>query len=112
MVKHKIENLITKENCEKLAKLYNTKWGFCQKHYTYYQIAKEKNWLKDMCKHMKNKKEKDYWTYNNCKEKAKECVGRKDFSKKFSYAYKVSLKNKWLDDFFTKRKKRTISSLL
>lgn len=44
-----------------------------------------------------------YWNdYDTCMNASKKCNSRTMFDKKYSRAYYLSLKNKWLDDFFPK----------
>lgn len=43
---------------------------------------------------------KGKWTYDTCKEDAKKYHSRSEFKKCSSRAYKTTLKNKWLDEFF------------
>ena len=46
------------------------------------------------------------WTYEACKEAAKKCTSKEDFKKRYSRAHNVSIKNKWLDEFFPFNMKR------
>ncbi len=43
------------------------------------------------------------WTYDVCKELARQSKGRQDFRKKSSGAYNAAWENGWLDDFFPKK---------
>lgn len=42
---------------------------------------------------------KVYWNKEKCEAVSKLCNGRSDFQKKYPRAYKVSHKNKWIDEF-------------
>ena len=41
------------------------------------------------------------WTYDTCMLAASKCVSKIDFKTKFSTAYRVSVQNKWINEFFT-----------
>lgn len=41
------------------------------------------------------------WNYDSCKDAASKCVSKIDFKTKFSTAYRVSVQNKWINEFFT-----------
>lgn len=45
---------------------------------------------------------KNHWTYKTCMEESKKYMSRGEFCKGNGSAYKVALKNGWLDDFFPK----------
>lgn len=40
------------------------------------------------------------WTYEHCKEVAKNCINKPDYRKKYPTAYRVATVNHWLNDFF------------
>ena len=40
------------------------------------------------------------WDYDACKKAASECDNKRDFREKYPTAARVSIQNKWLDDFF------------
>lgn len=46
------------------------------------------------------RKPRNYWNYNTCKEAALNCKSRGEFWEKYSCAATLSSKNGWLDDFF------------
>ena len=48
------------------------------------------------------KKKNGYWTFKTCMEESKKYKSRSEFQKGSSGAYKVALRNGWLDDFFPK----------
>lgn len=77
-----------------------------------YKNAKANNWFKDYTWFTKTedlfkRKHPDRvkWTYEACKNAALNCNGRGEFAKRFGYAYNLSWKSGWLDDFFPKTKK-------
>ena len=40
------------------------------------------------------------WTYDTCRDAASHCISKIDFKTRFSTAYRVSVQNKWINDFF------------
>ena len=50
----------------------------------------------------KKHKPSGYWTYERCKEVAKNCKRRTDFNRLNGSAYETARRNGWLDDFFPK----------
>ena len=53
-----------------------------------------------------NRKPRNYWNYNTCKEAALSCKNRGEFWNSFNTAAILSSKNKWLDDFFPPNSKK------
>lgn len=47
------------------------------------------------------------WTYEHCKEVAKNCINKPDYRKKYPTAHRVATVNHWIDDFFDNVKKPT-----
>ena len=47
-------------------------------------------------------RKRNYWNYETCKDAAKECKTRTEFAKKYDTAYRLSLKNKWIEEFYGK----------
>lgn len=93
----------TKENCKKVALQCKTRKEFSIKFSSAYISSRKNGWLNEICGHMKRiRKPQGHWNYNNCKNVASNCKTRFDFSRKYSGAYFVSNKNKWLDDFYQK----------
>ena len=41
------------------------------------------------------------WNYDSCKEASSKCVSKIDFKTRFPTAYRVSVQNKWINEFFT-----------
>lgn len=89
-----------KQNCAKEALKYDRRKKFDKGSPFAYKAACRNGWLDEICSHMTHGHVK--WAYDSCKTAASTCVGRADFSVKFSAAYKVSNKNGWLDEFFPK----------
>ena len=94
-----------KKTCYEAAKKCQTKFEFQKKYGTAYQKSLKNGWLKDYTWFIEIRKQKGFWDYNTCKDKASLCNSRSEFQKKYPYAYKKSLKNGWLDDFFNGTKK-------
>ena len=44
------------------------------------------------------------YSFEYCKNLAKECVSRTEFSKKHNFAYKISCKNGWIEKFLPSKK--------
>ena len=47
----------------------------------------------------KEKKPNGYWNYEHCKEEALKYSSRREFQKNCQFAYQISCKNKWIDDW-------------
>ena len=93
----------TYERCKEVAMKCNTYTELSRKHPRVYTLIKQNNW-NELEKHIPKRVQKIpyYWTYDKCKLVAKECTGRWDLKKKYKGAYELSLKNKWLDEFYPK----------
>ena len=89
----------TKEKCREAALKCKYRNEFRKKHSGAYSACRTNNWLDEVCSHMDQKvKPTGYWTKDRCREAALECKSRSDFEKKYSGAYRVCYKNKWLDE--------------
>lgn len=89
----------TKEKCKEVALKYNSRKYFKLGAQGAYLFCKRNNYLDELTPHMSRLvKPKGYWTKEKCKEVAKLCNSRSEFSKKFSTAYKISTNNNWLDE--------------
>lgn len=100
--KIKAPNYWTYDMCYNEAKKYKLKEEFKKKsHGAYIKSYKEK-WIKDFDWFISGHIKEPKWTYEKCKEITINIDSKYDFSKKFNYAYRVCLKNKWIDDFFDK----------
>ncbi len=92
-------------NCKNEALKYSTRFEFCKKSKSAYTSALNNNWLDDICNHMGEKLiKRDFWSYEECKKESLKYKTRGEFSIKSSYAYKISRKNKWLEEFIPKIK--------
>ena len=93
----------TKERCAEAAKKCTKRFEFTQKYAQAHNVIKKNGWF-ELIDHMEygygHFKKK--WTYETCKEEAAKYITRTDFSDNNGSAYSVSLKNKWLDEFFPK----------
>lgn len=89
----------TKEKCKEVALKYESRKDFKLGSQGAYAFCKRNNCLDELTSHMISLvKPKGYWTKERCREVAKLCKRRSEFSKKFSTAYKISTNNNWLDD--------------
>lgn len=89
----------TEENCIKEAKNYKTIKEFRTKSITAYSVACKNNWIKDYTWLERECVSNGYWTYKTCYEEAKKYESKKEFMKKSRGAYKVAIKNKWINDY-------------
>ena len=91
----------TKEKCKEVAKTCKTKKEFEQNFCSAYQSARKNKWLGEICNHMNSsKKLNGYWNNKeNCFIESKKYKSRLEFQKS-RMAYKYSVKNKWIDEFF------------
>ena len=92
------------ETCFQEALKYKNKKEFEQNCETAAKKAYKNGWMKDYVWFKNPKRGKNYWTYEVCKEIAKLCKTRTEFARKYDTAYKKSLKNKWIDEFYGKTK--------
>lgn len=90
----------TKEKCLEEALKYNNRTLFQKSSYAYLASYRN-NWLDDVCSHMiDGKRKNNFWNYDSCKQHAKLCKNRYDFSKKYSGGYNLSKVKGWLNEFF------------
>ena len=88
-----------KERCQEESLKYTTRNDFRKKYPSAYNASLKKNWLNDICGHMKElKKPKEYWTKERCQEESLKYKSRSDFNKKSLSAYCKSWDNNWLDE--------------
>jgi hypothetical protein len=90
----------TKDKCHEVALKYCRRVDFAKNETSAYISARKNKWLDDICNHMQEKKKRNYWNYDTCKNASKLCTTRFEFSRKFSRVYTVSLENNWLDKFY------------
>ncbi len=88
----------TKEECIKVAKLYNRRIDFhnSTKHYTAYSAATKNGWTQEVCKHMPLLK--NYWNKKNCLAEARKYKRRSDFMRKSGGAYNYAKLHGFLED--------------
>ena len=89
-----------KNNCEMESMKYNSRTEFKEESSGAYYSSIRNNWLNDICNHMVEKrKSKNYWTKQTCKIAFDETKTKIEFKKKYLTAYRLSIKNNWIDDF-------------
>jgi hypothetical protein len=88
-----------KENCQKEALKYNTKFEFLKNNKYVYNFSYKRGWLDDICSHMIIKyKPNGYWTKEKCGEEALKYSNRTDFQKNSASAYIIARNNIWIDE--------------
>lgn len=96
----------TKEKCRKESLKYKKIHKFRIGSGSAYVASYRNKWLDEFFPNKRIRKPANHWKdYNNCKEMARSCKNRWEFSKKCLAAYTTSSKNKWLDEFFPKKEK-------
>ena len=89
----------TYESCKEEALKYLTKKEFNKHSPSAYVISTKNKWIKEICIHMNPlSHEKNYWSYEMCKNAAFECKTRIEFKKKYAYAYRLAIKNGWINE--------------
>lgn len=93
------------DTCYNEALKYKTRWDFGKGNHSVYQVASQNKWLDDYYWFEKPKPKiaPRKWTYEACKNAAKQCTTRSEFVKKYKGAYEVSRKNGWLDEFIIEK---------
>ena len=87
--------------CLEISSKYDKMSIFKKEKYKIYKMCDENNWLVDICSHMTcDIKEKIIYNYDKCKELSLLCKNRRMFKNIYSTAYRKSIKNDWLNDFF------------
>lgn len=75
----------------------------CKEHGEFWITPKRHLYQKEGCPicdgRKTDKKENGYWNYSRCLEIAKTAVSRSDYKNKCATAYRVSIKNGWIDDY-------------
>jgi hypothetical protein len=102
----------TKEKCKEYALKCKTKIEFIKKFPSAYGSARKNKWLNDICGHMLSlRKPNGYWTKEKCYEESLKYKCKSKFQKS-QHAYKKSIKNKWIDEFYpTKYTKENCSKI-
>ena len=89
----------TKEKCAKEALKYNSINEYQKHSKASYLASYRHNWMGDVCKHMTRPiNNNKIWFKENCKIEAQKYLSKSDFSIKSRGAYKVALKNGWLNE--------------
>jgi predicted GIY-YIG superfamily endonuclease len=90
--------VVSKEACQIEALKYNTKKDFLKKSKCLYRKSYKNGWLDDICSHMTpQRKPKNYWTKEKCKEELYKFNSFKELKTKNETVYNIILKNKWFD---------------
>lgn len=103
----------TKEEVHQSALKYKTKEEWKEKDPKPAYAAYDKGWMDEVTTHMEGNKPKGYWTKKNCREEAKKYKTKGEFFNNSGTAYSISLKKKWLNEFYPNqtRRKRTDPSI-
>jgi hypothetical protein len=97
----KTYNDYTYNECKIEALKYRIRNDFRLGSNKYYKKALKSLWLEDICKHMIIcSKPKNYWTFERGFEYCKSCKNKFDLKKKNISLYTISVKKKWLNQFF------------
>lgn len=95
----------TYKKCKNEALKYNNRKEFATNSKNAYEFSRKNKYLNRICKHMKpkkiilNSKKYGYWKdKEKCREAALKFDNITTFRKKYSAAYKMSIKYGWLDD--------------
>ena len=89
----------TYEQCEIRAKLCKTSKELKDLHPLVYSLSTQNGWMKEYYWLQNTQRSRGYWNKEHCFEAARECKTLKEFRTRFSGAYGVSSKNKWIKDF-------------
>ena len=101
----------TYERCQEEALKYNTTSDFHKRSRNAYDAAWRKNFLHDICKHMKEtRKGNNYWNKERCASEAIKYSNRKSFKLGSPSAYISARLNNWLDEICKHMK--TIGNLI
>ena len=87
------------ENCYNAAKECSTKMEFKSKYPNAYRNSMNNNWFENFEWLGERCKPNGYWNKETCYKAAIECKTRREFSEKYSKAYKMSKKNGWIDEY-------------
>ena len=96
-----------KQTCYQEAKKYNSRSEFFKGCCSAYMRARKEGWLDNYTWFEEKKQPNGYWSKKTCYQEAKKYNSRTEFSKGCKGAYKVALKNGWLDNYtwFEEKKK-------
>jgi len=90
----------TKERCGEEVLKYRSKKELYNKKPGVYMSMFKNGWLDELCPHMKTKMQNGYWTIERCRDEANKFETRGDFQKNSGSAYRASLNNGWINNFF------------
>ncbi len=94
-----------KERCHEMSLKCTSRKEYSIKFSSAYISSRKNGWLNEVCSHMvMSMKTRNYWNYDTCKEVGITFTKRFEFSRKYSAAYEISRKNKWLDEFIPLKK--------
>ena len=88
----------TKEKCKEKSLECLSRNDFEKKYKSAYTACIRNNWLNDVCSHLRGYKTRNFWTKEECQKDALKYHTKKEFRKNNSWAYRISLKNNWIDD--------------
>lgn len=89
----------SRTRCAVEAQKYETRLQFQKNSEAAYSSARRNGWLSEICSHMVElKKAKGYWTKGKCHDVAKTYDTRTNFNVGCNGAYKVALREGWLDE--------------
>lgn len=102
----------TYEACYNEARKYKTRWDFGKGNHHAYQTASQNKWLDDYYWFEKPipKVSPRKWTYEACRDAARNCSTRSEFVKRYKGAYEASRKNGWIDKFIPVKRLNQFSS--
>ncbi len=87
------------KTCEQEAQKYKSRSEFKKGCKSVYNAARKNGWLSNYTWFIEKKKPSGYWTEKTCEQEAQKYKSRREFEKGCSGAYKVALKNGWLDNY-------------
>jgi hypothetical protein len=93
-----MRNYWTKELAFEKALEFNNKKDFKQKNGGAFEFLRKGGFIGEACEHMNNINHVVKWTYDKCKEDAKNYQTKIEYREKNYWGYLVSKKNGWLDD--------------
>lgn len=87
------------KNCHMHALKYSNRSDFKYNCSGGYGVARENNWLSEICSHMTEKqKPNGYWTLENCKIEALKYKFRSEFRKKSNHVYNISRNSGFMNE--------------
>jgi len=101
----KFKRYWTYNKCKEESLKYTKESDFRKNSKSAYYASRRNGWLEDFCSNMTRVRLYGYWIYERCKSESLKYKNKLNFNINSSLAYNVSLKNKWLDEFFPNTKK-------